>query len=406
MSCVYIWPHVSGNFGQIALVILTCVAMTISIPGNILTGFIVIRNETLRNEPAYLLICSVCLADIIVSTITQPFFIATMLLGTRKSCNLDNTYFSFAWVSSVSSALGVITITFDRYLYIVHPLHYRTYMTQRRAIMMITVVWAIAIMFGTLPLLWHNSLVLHTITLVVLVVISVFMAYTYGRVYIKLRTTKEPPTLNTASKKRKLKSQNQATRTVLLVVLAFFGCWYPWSIISFVIALHDAMPGLQSYAVNSYVLKLHWISLTFGYFNSALNVFIYSRKNTVLRSAIAKYLRCNSVRAESNLAEHKSPKKDDTTKPRAASAFSIFLKDEKTKQPNRKDKRDIVMINDIHCATQIVEFTSRMAKSQINQMPAINLRKKETYIWPTKMTTYNFNHKRRSETMITVLSLS
>ena len=77
---------------------------------------------------------------------------------------------------------------------------------------------------------------------------------------------------------------------MLFVVLAFFGCWYPWVIVSFMIALTDFVPVLRAEGLNSVLMKLHWIFLGLGYCNSTLNVFIYGRKNSVLQKAVSKYL--------------------------------------------------------------------------------------------------------------------
>ncbi|XP_066929038.1 melanocyte-stimulating hormone receptor-like [Clytia hemisphaerica] len=293
MQCTYLWPNSPDQFGQYYIVAVTSLTILIAAPGNLLTALVVIRNISLRNEPAYLLICSVCFADAIVAMVTQPLFVATVMLGSRYSCTIDNLFFAFAWLSSVSSTLGIVTITVDRYAYIVHPLHYQTIMTKARARYMICIVWTTAILFAALPILYHNRMILQTSVVGIMFIISVFMAVTYSKVYRQVVNSADipPPTLNQQTKNvLKQKSQHQATKTVLLVCLAFFGCWYPWVIVSFLIALSDYVPSLAEYECQSVMITLHWIFLGLGYCNSSLNVFIYGRKNTVLQKAVTKFL--------------------------------------------------------------------------------------------------------------------
>jgi len=294
MQCHFIWPPSPQWFGQYYIIAVTAVTVLIAAPGNLITALVVIRNIALRNESAYLLICSVCFADAIVATVTQPLFAATIILGSRHSCVLDHVYFGFAWLSSVSSTLGIVTITLDRYVYIVHPLLYHTLMTKRRARYMICMVWSIGILFGVLPLVYHNSLILQASVLFIMISIAVFMVYTYGKVYRQVSQAVDnlPPACVTKTNvvTHKQKSQSQATKTVLLVVIAFFGCWFPWVIVSFMVALSDFVPALKVDGLYSLLMKLHWIFLGLGYCNSALNVFIYGRKNTVLQKAVSKYL--------------------------------------------------------------------------------------------------------------------
>ena len=306
-SCRFLWPEVNGNYGQLPIIIFTGVSMFISIPGNIITGITILKNFKLRSEPAYLLICSVCVADTIVGTATQPFLIAITILGTRHSCFLDKAYFVIGWLSSCASTLGIMTITIDRYLYIVHPMTYTILMTQQRALMMIFIVWFSAFLFGTLPLIYYNSALLHITVLSVMILMSSFMMYTYSKVFFKLKGLPMP---NLSVNGKKTKVRTQASRTILLVVLTFYGCWYPWVIVSLLVAL-SKVNRLSSLDVtsSSVIIKLHWIFLTLGYSNSALNVFVYSRKNTVLRKAVEKFL---GMKTRNSIIEAYSIEREET----------------------------------------------------------------------------------------------
>ena len=292
MGCTFIWPELSYDFPSIGLVIFTGLTIVISLPGNLLTSIVIARSEELRSQSAYILICSVCIADTLVSSTTQPLYITERISGTRSHCIVDNIYFFLAWLSSSASVLGIISITIDRYFFIVYPLQYHMYMTKRNALILIATTWTVSVLFGFIPLLEYHPVVLHSMTMAILILLSIFMIITYIKVYSKItdqieniaQTTKK----NSFEERRKAKSQKQATRTVLLVVVSFFACWYPWTVTSLVIAIHENIK--SPYTPSSVTVKMHYIFLSLGYANSALNVFIYGRKNSVLRGAVEKFL--------------------------------------------------------------------------------------------------------------------
>jgi len=297
MGCEYLWVDGDNTYTSPIYVAITVVAICIALPGNLLTAMIIIQKRELRNEPTYLLICSVCIADVLVASVVQPLFISTMLLGTRRYCVLDNIYYVSAWISAMASGVGVLPITLERYFYIVYPLHYSFYVTKRRAQIVITILWCSAFLFGILPLLWNDRLTNHSISLAIVLTISLFMIFVYRRIYSKVTLVAPeaplPNRKNTTERRRRIRIQGQATKTVFFIVLSFFVCWFPYLLVSFIVALHnrDDADSLENYTKDSTAMRLYWGFLLLGYCNSAVNVFIYGRKNSVLRRAISNYFR-------------------------------------------------------------------------------------------------------------------
>lgn len=291
MECTFLWVESDIKEAGLYFVILSLLAICISFPGNIMTAFIIFTKPELRNEPTYLLICSVCIADVLVATVVQPLFICTMLLGTRCYCYLDNVYYVFAWVSAIASGLGVLPITLERYIYILHPLHYTLYITKRRAQLVITILWLIALSFGVLPLFWYDRVLNHSMSIFIVVLVSSSMSYSYARIYSQARRI-APVQTGTRAKPRKRRIQRQATRTVFFIVLSFFICWFPYVFVSFLVAIRNRGNKRKNYyESDSLAMYFYWGTLLLGYCNSSINVIIYGRKNSVLRRAIASYLR-------------------------------------------------------------------------------------------------------------------
>ena len=305
MECTFLWVDSDNSDTGPFYAIISVLAICISLPGNTLTALVIFTKPELRNEPTYLLICSVCFADVLVASVVQPLFICTMLLGTRRHCYLDNAYYVFAWVSAVASALGVLPITLERYIYILHPLRYNLYITKRRAQLAITLSWLIALSIGLLPLFWYDSVLNHSMSLFIVLLVSSSMFYSYARIYLQARRSIAPVQIiraATAKKSRKRRIQGQATRTVFFILISFFACWFPYVLVSFLIAVHNYRSnninnngggGLRQnhYERDSLAMHFYWGTLLLGYCNSSVNVFIYGRKNSVLRRAVGNYLR-------------------------------------------------------------------------------------------------------------------
>lgn len=293
----FFYPDYKNNAGQVINIILSIITMSISIPGNVITAYVILRTNSLRNEATYLLICSMCVADILVSSLAQPLLITTMVVGTRASSYVDNTFFIFSWGMAMSSVLGIITITFDRFIYITYPLRYHSIMTKGKAKIMVLIVWIISTMFASVPLFWHHELTLQSVTLAVLLATSGALLFTYSQISRKIHSAivVTPATGTPPRPAQKHKSQKQATRTVLFIVLSFCICWYPWVIVSFIFAVHGTPEdSLPYYSSDSYMTVLYWLFLVFGHSNSAFNVFIYSQKDKVLRSKIYRFIKINT----------------------------------------------------------------------------------------------------------------
>lgn len=290
----FFYPEYNNNVGTIINIVLSVITMSISIPGNMITAVVILRTDALRSEATYLLICSMCVADILVSLLAQPLLITSMVLGTRASCYVDNVFFTFSWGMAMSSALGIITITVDRFIYINYPLRYRSIVTKGKAKVLILVVWIISTLFASVPLFWYHQLTLQSVTLAVLLSISAALVYTYSQISRKIHSAIIITPATVANPVQKHKSQRQATRTVLFIVLSFFVCWYPWVIVSFIFATQakHSLDGSVTnyYSSDSYMVALYWLFLVFGHSNSAFNVFIYSQKDKVLRSKISRFI--------------------------------------------------------------------------------------------------------------------
>ncbi|CAG5126660.1 unnamed protein product, partial [Candidula unifasciata] len=66
---------------------------------------------------------------------------------------------SFDVMLCSASVLNVCAISFDRYLAIISPLRYKSLMTFRRALILLTILWTVSVLSSFVPITngWHNS---------------------------------------------------------------------------------------------------------------------------------------------------------------------------------------------------------------------------------------------------------
>jgi len=280
------WPVIEHSYGREVLILIHVITMFISIPGNSLTIFIITNNRVLREEPAYLLICSVSCADFIVSMVAQPLNIYTLASSTRISSAFELVFYFSIWGFCGASAFGVVFITIDRFICIIYPMHYARLLDRRRTFAIIAIQWVCGMAYGCLPLIDIKDSAFPTATasLVTLLTMTLGMALIYVEVYRNIKRLNKAEVTQSHNKKR----QHNATFTIALIVLAFFVCWFPYIITNFIISTNQRDNNTPVYGFYYWVLGL-------GCWNSALNVIIYGFKNSTLKKEARKLLRLKRV---------------------------------------------------------------------------------------------------------------
>lgn len=283
------WPSVSTEFGMVGLICIHVLTMCISIPGNILVILIITNNRTLQEEAAYLLICSVSCADLLVAMVAQPLNITVLVMGIAIKPHLELFFYFSIWGFCGASAFGVVAITIDRCLYILYPMHYIVLLNRRRTIILIMIQWTCGIAYGVLPIIDIQRSLLPTAvsSVVTLVVMTACMSIIYNKIYNTIRRLKQQQ--QDKEKKRPIKrKQINATGTIALIVLAFFICWFPYITTNFINAA-------MRFNSKSPIRGMYYWFLGLGCWNSALNVVIYGFKNNTLKKEAKKWLPFNKI---------------------------------------------------------------------------------------------------------------
>lgn len=310
----------------------------VAIVGNILVILSVLCNKHLQTVTNFFIV-NLAIADLLLSIIVLPFSASLEVFG----CWVFGRVFCNIWAAvdvlcCTASILSLCIISIDRYIGVKHCLKYPTIMTERKAGVILVVVWVSSMVISIGPLLgWKepppsdesicsiteepgyalfSSLFSFYLPLMVILVM-------YTRVYIVARrTTKSleagvkrerdksmdvvlrihcrsnPEDSNSKTKNHPFRSslsvrlmkfsrEKKAAKTLAIVVGMFILCWLPFF---FVLPLGSFFPALKPSEV---VFKvIFWL----GYFNSCINPVIYPCSSKEFQRAFTRLLRCQCQR--------------------------------------------------------------------------------------------------------------
>ncbi|XP_010886834.1 alpha-1D adrenergic receptor [Esox lucius] len=324
-------PHV------IAVGVFLSVFILVAIVGNILVILSVFCNRHLQTVTNFFIV-NLAIADLLLSIIVLPFSASLEVFG----CWVFGRVFCNIWAAvdvlcCTASILSLCIISIDRYIGVKHCLKYPSIMTEKKAAVILVVVWVSSMVISIGPLLgWKeppptdesvcriteepgyalfSSLFSFYLPLMVILVM-------YFRVYVVARRTTK--SLEAGVKRERNKSmevvlrihcrsviedtskskhhpfrsslsvrlvkfsrEKKAAKTLAIVVGMFILCWLPFF---FVLPLGSFFPALKPSDV---VFKvIFWL----GYFNSCINPFIYPCSSKEFQRAFTRLLRCQCTR--------------------------------------------------------------------------------------------------------------
>ncbi|XP_064201283.1 alpha-1D adrenergic receptor-like [Anguilla rostrata] len=324
--------------------VLLSVFILFAIAGNVLVILSVLCNRHLQTVTNFFII-NLAIADLLLSIVVLPFSACFEIL----KCWIFGRFFCNIWAAvdvmcCTASILSLCVISIDRYIGVKYSLKYPTIMTEKKAGVILVVVWVSAMVISIGPLLgWKEppptdeSICLITEEPGYALFSSLFSFYLpltvilvmYFRIYIVARRTTE--SLEAGVKKDRNKSkevilrihcrsvledaaasakskahpfrsslsvrlmkfsrEKRAAKTLGIVVGVFILCWLPFFL---VLPLGSFFPALKPSEV---VFKvIFWL----GYFNSCVNPIIYPCSSKEFKRAFIRLLRCQCRRGWSS----------------------------------------------------------------------------------------------------------
>ncbi|XP_048365778.1 alpha-1D adrenergic receptor isoform X2 [Sphaerodactylus townsendi] len=309
-----------------------------AIVGNILVILSVACNRHLQTVTNYFII-NLAIADLLLSTTVLPFSATLDILGFwafgRIFCDI---WAAVDVLCCTASIMSLCIISVDRYIGVKHSLKYPTIMTEKKAGIILVVVWLLSMVISIGPLLgWKeprsqeanvctiteepgyaifSSLFSFYLPLTVILVM-------YFNIYVVARRTTK--SLEAGVKKERSKSmevvlrihcrsvledslakgkghtfrsslsvrllkfsrEKKAAKTLAIVVGVFVLCWLPFF---FVLPFGAYFPSLKPSEI---VFKIiFWL----GYFNSCVNPIIYPCSSKEFKRAFIRLLKCQCRR--------------------------------------------------------------------------------------------------------------
>ena len=281
-----LWPIIDGDFEQYYIVVIHVVSMLISIPGNFVITYTILKSTTLWAQHSFRFLASVSTADFFVGILSQLLLIARIL-----RCNyilLDFTTHIVNWSLCAASGFGVLVLTIERFLYFKYPLKYNLILTEKRTALIILMQWASGTFFRIALFVYRNDRFWYTLTLSVLGCSNLAMIFVYQRVRKIIRSRQKIFKGKCNQYNRDIKPQNQKNNFFLFaIVMVFCGFWYPAVIVMLIRAFH----GSNITVLNATVF---WLT-TLGCLNSSFNIFIYGLGNNKMKKEVLRIIKRSST---------------------------------------------------------------------------------------------------------------
>lgn len=293
-------PLVAETSVRILLAILTVLV-------NSLVLLTLATTHTLRENPAYLVIGSLAVTDVMVGTSSPAgLAIEMQMVISPWLCRLG--YAAMLALCSVSIN-NLLFISIDRYLVIAHPFRYVPMVTRRRVVIFITGCWVygsfLSVIFITLGYSredWRGDCVAEklyplwfivTLTALHLIIPFIIMLYVHIAIFIVARRQQKAVKLSmkrhgaepsVESKKAKLR----AARLLVIPCLYFHVSWAPFFITIVWAVLTNST--VQPQGLERFVQSL-------GILNSLGNPVLYALSQPVLGRAMLRKLKDLACRA-------------------------------------------------------------------------------------------------------------
>ncbi|KAB0366734.1 hypothetical protein FD754_010890 [Muntiacus muntjak] len=205
----------------------------ISLLENILVIVAIAKNKNLHS-PMYFFICSLAVADMLVSVSNGSETIVITLLNSTEAdaqsatVNIDNVIDSVICSSLLASICSLLSIAVDRYFTIFYALQYHSIMTARRVAAAIGATWAACTVSGVLFIVYSDSSAVIICLIAVFFTMLALMASLYVHMFLMARLhIKRIAVLPGAGAVRQGANMKGAV-TLTLLIGVFVVCWAPF----------------------------------------------------------------------------------------------------------------------------------------------------------------------------------
>ncbi|XP_028395194.1 5-hydroxytryptamine receptor 1D-like [Dendronephthya gigantea] len=212
------------------------------------------RKRILHKWQNYLLVSLAC-SDLSTGLFGLPLsLLCTLAKSESTGCILCSVAYIFTKFISISTILHLLTVTYERFMYIVYPFHHeRLSTTQVRFKLLLAAIWLISFAVAFVPFTWikleeclnrdnaEQWLLYTLITLVIFFVIPMFLfifafvsMYTVARLHMRRQQQLMQQLRRRSDTKSKGTYHKEARVAVIFVIMwaTFVICWAPYFVVN------------------------------------------------------------------------------------------------------------------------------------------------------------------------------
>uniref|UniRef100_A0A8C8SWP5 Melanocortin receptor 4 n=1 Tax=Pelusios castaneus TaxID=367368 RepID=A0A8C8SWP5_9SAUR len=263
----------------------------ISLLENILVIVAIAKNKNLHS-PMYFFICSLAVADMLVSLSNGSETIVITLLNNTETgaqsftVNIDNVIDSVICSSLLASICSLLSIAVDRYFTIFYALQYHNIMTVKRVGIIITCIWAACTVSGILFIIYSDSSVVIICLISMFFTMLVLMASLYVHMFMlaRLHIKKIAVLPGTGTIRQGANMKGAITLTILIGI--FVVCWAPFflHLIFYISCPHNPYCVCFMSHFNLYLILIMC--------NSIIDPLIYAFRSQELRKTFKEIICC------------------------------------------------------------------------------------------------------------------
>ncbi|XP_078541827.1 melanocortin receptor 5 [Lissotriton helveticus] len=299
-------PTVKSNLGSCEQVFIATevflILGIISLLENILVILAIFKNKNLHS-PMYFFVCSLAVADMLVSVSNAWETITINLINNNHLIieeafvrQIDNIFDSLICISVVASMCSLLAIAVDRYVTIFYALRYHNIMTVKRAGAIIACIWTFCTGCGIIFIVYYEStysiicLITMFFTLLFLMVSLYIHMFMLARTHVKRIAAL--PGYNSVHQRTSMKGA--ITLTILLGI--FIVCWAPFFL--HLILMISCPQNLYCVCFMSH-FNMYLILIMC---NSIIDPLIYAFRSQEMRKTFKEIICCYGLRAACGLS--------------------------------------------------------------------------------------------------------